>query len=293
MTDDLNRSGSQKSVDELSRAWTLTWVLARREITAEFKGVVIGRLWSLINPLATIAVFAVIFGLIFRGYVEDGINSGINSFALYIGIGVLYWGYFSRIISNGMKALMGNADLLKKVYFPRYVLVLASTLAQTSNFLFELLALTIVCILIGGFGVLPYLLLLIPALILTAAFGTGLALVMSIGVVYFRDIQHFWLIFNQIWMYASGVVFPLKMLLDAQDSLTRKGLTWNGQPLPLELIFRSNPAELFLELFRAVFYDFAVPSYQVWLASLAWTVFMLGLGILVFHRHSGRIVEEL
>ena len=272
---------------------SLVWVLAKRETSAEYKGTVLGRLWSLINPLATIAVFSVIFGVIFRGGVEPGINSGIHSFALYIGIGVLCWGYLSRVILNGMNAFMGNAGLLTKVYFPRYVLVLAATAAQSFNFLFELLALLLVCIAMGGFGVLPYVPLLVPILVLTAAFGTGLALILGIASVYFRDISHLWTIFTQIWMYASGVVFPLSMLVAAQDSLFENGIGWDGKPLPLDVIFRLNPAELLLEAFRAVFYDFTVPGVEVWLGATAWAAVTLLAGVLVYRRHQAWIVEEI
>ena len=278
---------------EFKHAMSLVWVLAKRETSAEYKGTVLGRLWSLINPLATIAVFSVIFGVIFRGGVEPGINSGIHSFALYIGIGVLCWGYLSRVILNGMNAFMGNAGLLTKVYFPRYVLVLAATAAQSFNFLFELLALLLVCIAMGGFGVLPYVPLLVPILVLTAAFGTGLALILGIASVYFRDISHLWTIFTQIWMYASGVVFPLSMLVAAQDSLFEKGIGWDGKPLPLDVIFRLNPAELLLEAFRAVFYDFTVPGVEVWLEATAWAAVTLLAGVLVYRRHQAWIVEEI
>lgn len=271
----------------------LVWVLAKRETSAEYKGTVLGRLWSLINPLATIAVYAAIFGVIFRGGVEPGINSHVQSFALYIGIGVLCWGYMSRVILNGMNSFMSNAGLLTKVYFPRYVLVLASTVAQTFNFLFELLALLVVCALVGGPLVFLYVPLLIPILFLTAAFGTGLALMLGIATVYFRDISHLWEIFTQVWMYASGVVFPLSMLVAAQDSLFEKGIGWKGEPLPLDVIFRLNPAELLLEAWRAVFYDFAIPGPEVWAGASAWTVVTLAVGVLVYRRHQARIVEEI
>lgn len=271
----------------------LIWVLAKREISSEYKGTALGRLWSLINPLATIAVFSVIFGVIFRGGVAPGRNSGIDSFALWIGIGVLCWGYFSRIITNGMNALVGNAGLLTKVYFPRYVLIVASTVAQTFNFLFELAVLLIVTSLVGGPRVLLYVPLLIPILLLTALFGTGLALQLSVGCVYFRDLSHLWGIFNQIWMYASGVVFPLSMLVSAQETLFQRGWSWQGKPLAFDVIFRINPAELILEAFRFVFYEYDFPTPEVWLGIIGWTTVSLGLGITCYRLASPRIVEEL
>lgn len=290
---DTSPTPSAVKKSEFRHTMALVWVLAKREISAEYKGTALGRLWSLINPLATIAVYAAIFGVIFRGGVEPGINSHVQSFALYIGIGVLCWGYLSRVILNGMNAFMSNAGLLTKVYFPRYVLILASTLAQTFNFLFELLALLIVCALVGGPLVFLYVPFLVPVLIITAAFGTGLALMLGIATVYFRDISHLWEIFTQVWMYASGVVFPLSMLVAAQDSLYEKGISFKGQPLPLDIIFRINPAELLLEAYRAVFYDFTAPPLEVWLGSIAWTLVNLLFGILIYRKFQARIVEEI
>ena len=111
--------------------------------------------------------------------------------------------------------------------------------------------------------------------------------------MYFRDISHLWQIFNQIWMYASGVVFSLSMLNKVQTDLAAKGWTWGGEPLPIVTIFRLNPAELFLEAYRSTLYGFAMPSWQVWLGCAAWAFGIFGLGSLIFRRFSARIVEEL
>lgn len=271
----------------------LTLVLARREVSAQYKGTLLGRLWSMINPLATILVFTIIFGLIFRGQVPPGTNSGIDSFAVWIGIGVLAWGFFSGTIDFGMNSLENNAGLLTKVYFPRYTLIVSQTLFLTFNFIFELAVLIIVVALVGGIKVLLYVPLLVPIVLLTAIFCTGLALQLSIASVYFRDVSHLWGIFTQIWMYASGVIFPLNMLQDVQDRLFEMGWQMGGKPLPLVTLFRINPAETFLEAYRAVLYDFTVPPVEVWIACIAWSALAILLGVLVFRRHSPRLVEEL
>ena len=116
---------------------------------------------------------------------------------------------------------------------------------------------------------------------------------LAIASVYFRDISHLWQIFNQVWMYASGVVFPLSMLDQLQNRLFAQGWQINGHPLPLTTTFRMNPAELFLEAYRSCLYDFANPSLGVWLGCLGWAVLSFGLGRWVFSRYSARIVEEL
>ncbi len=271
----------------------LTWSFSRRAVSSEFKGTALGRLWSLINPLATILVFTLIFGLVFRGSVDPGRNSGITSFALWIGIGVLCWNFMSGAILKGMNSLVDNAGLLTKVYFPRQILVYSSILALVVDFSFELLVLVIISWIVGGAGVV----LMVPALIgitlLTAMFSTGMALFLSVATVYFRDISHLWKIFNQVWMYASGVVFSLGMLHDVENHLFAKGWNINGAPIPLTTLFRLNPAETYLEAFRSCLYDFALPSLPVTLACLLWGFGVFTAGVLFFHRHSARLVEEL
>ena len=271
----------------------LTLRLTQRSVSSEFKGTALGRLWSFINPLATIAIFALIFGVVFRNEVPPGRNSGIDSFALWIGIGVLSWTFFSSGIMASMNALVNNSGLLTKVYFPRQVLIYSAVLSLAVDFAFELLVLIIIAMILGGPGVLAMIPALLVVTVLVGMFAVGLGLMLSIATVYFRDLGHLWQIFNQIWMYASGVVFSLSMLNKVQTDLAAKGWTWRGEPLPIVTIFRLNPAELFLEAYRSTLYGFAMPSWQVWLGCAAWAFGIFGLGSLIFRRFSARIVEEL
>ena len=271
----------------------LTLRLTQRSVSSEFKGTALGRLWSFINPLATIAIFALILGVVFRGGVEPGRNSGINSFALWIGIGVLSWTFFSSGIMASMNALVDNAGLLTKVYFPRQVLIYSAVLSLAVDFAFELLVLVIIAMILGGPGVLAMIPALLVVTVLVGMFAVGLGLMLSIATVYFRDLGHLWQIFNQMWMYASGVVFPLTMVNKVQNDLFDKGWQVNGGPIPLTTILRLNPAETYLEAFRSCLYDFALPSQPVFLACLAWAIVMLTLGLVFFRRHSASIVEEL
>ena len=271
----------------------LTLRLTQRSVSSEFKGTALGRLWSFINPLATIAIFALIFGVVFRNGVPPGRNSGIDSFALWIGIGVLSWTFFSSGIMSSMNALVDNAGLLTKVYFPRQVLIYSAVLSLAVDFAFELLVLVIIAMILGGPGVLAMIPALLVVTVLVGMFAVGLGLMLSIATVYFRDLGHLWQIFNQMWMYASGVVFPLTMVNKVQNDLFDKGWQVNGGPIPLTTILRLNPAETYLEAFRSCLYDFALPSLPVFLACLAWAIVMLTLGLVFFRRHSASIVEEL
>ena len=279
--------------EEARQTLDLTLRLTQRSVSSEFKGTTLGRLWSFINPLATIAIFALIFGVVFRGGVVPGRNSGIDSFALWIGIGVLSWTFFSSGIMSSMNALVDNAGLLTKVYFPRQVLIYSAVLSLAVDFAFELLVLVIIAMILGGPGVLAMIPALLVVTVLVGMFAVGLGLMLSIATVYFRDLGHLWQIFNQMWMYASGVVFPLTMVNKVQNDLFDKGWQVNGGPIPLTTILRLNPAETYLEAFRSCLYDFALPSQPVFLACLAWAIVMLTLGLVFFRRHSASIVEEL
>ena len=268
--------------EEARQTLDLTLRLTQRSVSSEFKGTALGRLWSFINPLATIAVFALIFGVVFRGGVAPGRNSGIDSFALWIGIGVLSWTFMSSGVMSSTK-----------VYFPRQVLIYSAVLSLAVDFTFELLVLTVIAMIMGGPGVLLMLPALVVVTLLAGMFAVGLGLVLSIATVYFRDLGHLWQIFNQIWMYASGVVFPLTMVNNVQNDLFDAGWQINGEPIPLTTILRLNPAETFLEAFRSCLFDFALPSLPVCLACLLWSTVMLALGLTFFRRHSASIVEEL
>lgn len=267
--------------------------LTLREVRSEYKRTVLGRVWSLINPLAQIAVFSIVFGLIFNARTEPGIVSGVDSFPVWIGIGIVAWTFISGAIRSGMGALIGNAGLLQKVSLPRWALVLSTVLAKAFTFLIELLVVALIMALLGGWRILPTLPIIVPLILVTAVFVTGIALMLSVATVYFRDIEHLWSIFAQVWMYASGVVFPLAFVASAQERLDAAGYQILGQPLPLLAVFELNPAERLLSMYRNALYDFVAPSWGDWLYVFAWAGVILVLGFLIFNRFSKNIVEEL
>ena len=267
-----------------NRTLNLLANLTLREIKGQYKKTALGRLWSLLNPLANIAVYALVFGILVRAIPPVGTNSGLHSFALWIACGIIPWGFLSTGTSLGRGALVDNAGLLTKVFFPRFVLPTSTILALASTFLTELAALALFMGLAGGGPrVLLRLPVLIPIVILNTAFVLGVSLVLSVGMVYFGDIQHIWGIFLQLWLYASGIVLPLSYVQVAQDHYH----------FPFVLIFQLNPGYQFVEAYRNVMYDFAVPPLTRWLVMLAWAVVAMGIGALVFRKFSAQIVEEL
>jgi ABC-2 type transport system permease protein len=281
-----DRAGTMSFRESLTKNPTLNLLvnLTLREVKGQYKKSVLGRLWSLLNPLANIAVYSLVFGILVRIPPPVGTNSGLHSFALWVACGIIPWGFLATGTSVGRGALTDNAALLTKVYFPRFVLPTSTILALASTFVTELAALTLVMGLAGGGPrVLLRLPVLIPIVILNTAFVLGVSLMLSIGMVYFGDIQHIWGIFLQLWLYASGVVLPLVFVQQAQDKYH----------FPFVMIFELNPGYQFVEAYRNVLYDFAVPPLSRWLVMLAWAVVAMGIGALVFRKFSAQIVEEL
>lgn len=262
--------------------------LTLREIRSQYKRTALGRIWSLINPLATLAIYSVVFGFLFKAQAEPGTNSGLHIFTLWMACGLIPWIFTSGGIMLGMGALQANSGLLTKVYFPRHVLVTSSVLGLASTFLTELAVLTVIMAIAGGPTVLLYLPVLLVIVVLNVGFVLGIALALSIAVAYFADIQHLWGLINQVWFYASGVLFPISFIVSGQNELAAHG--WN---VPLVAIFEANPAYEFMKAYRSVLYDFALPSPGTWLAITASTLIVLALGALVFNRFQARVVEEL
>ena len=112
--------------------------LTMREVRGKYKRTALGQLWSLINPLAMMLIFTAVFGLVLKIKIDPGSPSGLNIFALWLVCALLPWNFMNSAVSGGMGSLVGNANLIKKVYFPRDALVASTVLSCDVTFLVEL-----------------------------------------------------------------------------------------------------------------------------------------------------------
>ena len=262
--------------------------LTLREIRGKYKRTVFGQLWSLANPLALMLIYTFVFGLIFKIKPDAGDPSGLDVFALWLLCGLLPWGFLSMVVNQGVGSLVYNAPLIQKVYFTRIVLPLSLVGAAGYNWLFEIAVLVIALTIAGAF-VLPWLPIVIVAMILLALFGAGLALLLSVANVYFRDTQYFVTIALQMWMYLTPVIYPVHLVTDLSKSAG--GLF--GTEITLSNIYHLNPMEHFLVLFRNVMYDNRWPEPSEWLVCLAWAVAVFVVGLVVFRRNEKKLAEAL
>ncbi|WP_197059397.1 ABC transporter permease [Cryobacterium sp. MLB-32] len=148
--------------------------LTLREIRGQYKRTIFGQLWSLVNPLASMLIYTLVFAFILRVQPEPGDPSGLNIFAVWLLCGLLPWTFFSNVVQQGMGSILGNVGLVQKVYFSRIVLPLSKVGSVGYNWLFEMGVLVVVLALVGAF-VWPWLPLVLVTMILLAIFAAGLA----------------------------------------------------------------------------------------------------------------------
>jgi ABC-2 type transport system permease protein len=267
------------AIGDLAASRELLWNLTLRELRGKYKRSALGWTWSLVNPLVTMVIFTVVFGVFLKAQPGAGDPSGLDVFALWLLCALLPWNFLANTLNGGALALVGNGNLIKKVYFPRETLVGAVTGANLVTLLIELGVLC-VAMLVAGNNVLPW----IPGVLLVTAlltvFVTGLALALSVLNVYFRDTQHFLSILLQIWFYASPIVYPASLV---RDHVT--GAAWT--------LYEANPFYRFAEAYRNLFYDLRWPSAATLGIVLAWSVGSLLVGWWVFGKLQGRLAEEL
>ena len=254
--------------------------LTLRELRGKYKRSVLGWAWSLLNPLATMLVFSLVFGKILTGNVAPPTGGGRKGvFALYLMCALLPWNFFANVTSSGLGTLVAQGGLVRKVWFPREILILANTASMIVQFGIEMLLLVVGLLLFGNMA-LPWIPLALLLMTLLALFANGVALTLSAINVYFRDAGYLWAILVQLLFFLTPIVYPPKL---AEQHLP---------PWAVRL-YQANPMAVFTRAFRAALYELRFPS--VWqflymvVAALASTVF----GLFVFARLSPRFAEEL
>lgn len=266
---------------EIIGARELLWNLTLRELRSKYKRSVLGWAWSMLNPIAVMTIYSVVFRVVMRVEPELGDPSGLHNYALFLLAGLLPFNFMSNALMQGMGALVNNAALVKKVYFPREVMVVSATASWVVSFFIELAILAVALVIAGAF-VLPMLPLVLLVVAVQATFVLGLGLVLGILTVYFRDLEHLTGLGLQVWFYASPVIYPLAYVterLDRSSALFR--------------LYEANPMVGFVEVYRDLLYHVRMPSGGTVVYLVLVSIATLVAGLLVFNRYADRVAEEL
>lgn len=262
--------------------------LTMREVRGQYKRTIFGQLWSLVNPLAQMIIYTFVFGFIFRAQPAPGDPSGLDVFSIWLLCGLLPWAFFATVVTQGMGSLIANAGLIQKVNFSRLVLPLSVVGSVGYNWAFEMAVLIVALAVFGSF-IWPWIPLVLVVMVLLAAFAGGIALVFSIANVHFRDTQYFMGIVLTFWMYLTPIVYPISLI--AEQSV-RIGPLFGWGPTLLE-VYRWNPLERFIEIFRNLLYDNRLPSLENVLFIVIAASVSLAVGLAVFRRNEKGLAEAL
>lgn len=185
---------------------SLLYALVVSDFKIRYQGSVLGYLWSLVNPLALFAVLYIVFTVIFK------VGNEIPHYAVYLLLGVMLWNFFVEATNNGLSSLVDRGDMIRKVYTPKYAIVLAAVFSAGVNLIINL-AVVIVFALINGVSFSPARLLLLPlSIIQIVLLALGASFLLSSLYVKFRDVKYIWGLLLQIGFYASAVLYPLSLV---------------------------------------------------------------------------------
>jgi lipopolysaccharide transport system permease protein len=220
--------GARRGIDlrELWHYRDLLYFLTWRDLSVRYKQTILGLAWAVIQPFMTMVVFSIFLGRL-AGVPSDGVPYPIFSY-----LGLLPWMYFSSAVTRSAASLVGNANLLTRVYFPRVVMPLSATVSALVDFAAASMVLGVLMA-VYGLRPAPTTLLLVPLVLITAFVAGGVGMWLAALNVRFRDVQHVIPFLMQLWMFATPVVYPTSIVPDQ----------WRG-------LFALNPMTGLIEAYR-------------------------------------------
>lgn len=246
--------------------------LIERDIKVKYRRSILGILWSVLNPLLMMAVISTVFSTLFG---MKGKFGGLSvPFHIYYLAGATIYNFISEATSTSMMSVFSAAQLIKKVYIPKYIFPVEKCLFAFVNLLFSLIAVIIVMLVSGVKFTFMALLFPVP-LIYALVFSIGMSLLLSALTVFFRDIVHIYGVFLTAWLYATPIIYPVTILKDHPK---------------LMLLMSLNPMYYFVEYFRKVVLYAELPGLKDNLVCIGVSLVMLGVGILVFKQKQDKFV---
>ncbi|MFE4336129.1 ABC transporter permease [Streptomyces sp. NPDC056831] len=246
---------------------------SRAKLTAQYSQAKLGQLWQVATPLLNALVYYLIFGLIL------GTRKGMTQeiFIPFLVTGVFVFTFTQNSVMAGVRAISGNLGLVRALHFPRASLPISFSLQQLQQLLFSMIVLAVVAVAFGSYPG-PSWLLIIPALVMQFLFNTGLAMIMARLGSKTPDLAQLMPFIMRTWMYASGVMFSIPVML-------------KDKPDWIADVLQYNPAAIYMDLIRFALIDGYgsenLPSH-IWVVALAWSVLVGVVGFVYFWKAEER-----
>lgn len=246
-------------------SWDIVWELATADFRLRFHDSIVGYFWFLLSP-------ALMFGIYYFVFTEV-IFIGIPSYALYLILGIISYNFFQDCTFSAMYSLTAKAQIIKKIYFPRYLIIFASSMTGIFSLLVNLGIVMIVVLIVRGVPALSWLIPL-PFLCLLL-FSTGVAYLLATLYVRFRDLAQIWNVLVLAIFWLTPVVYSVTAL-----------------PESTQIIVFLNPlARIFMMFRHYLLYDFF--NFQFLIITIASSIAMFIVGFAVFQKQQHKIAEHL
>lgn len=232
--------------------------LVKRDFTKKYKRTILGMLWSILGPLMTLGVMALVFTQFFGKTIEH--------YVIYMFCGNLIFSYFKESTVTGMTALYDNAGIFSKVNVPKYMFLLSKNVSSLINFGINLLVLFLFCLIDGVAFSWKYIFLLYPIGCLVA-FNLGMGLILSALFLMFRDLKYLYDVFTLLLMYVSAIFYSI-----------------DSYPQNIQYLFYLNPVYVYISYFRTVILNGEIPSLGLHLLAAVNALIVMGLGALIYKK---------
>lgn len=245
----------------------------KREFQSKYRNSILGAAWTVIQPLAMITVYTVIFSQVMQAKLP-GVESTF-AYSIYLCAGIITWGLFAEITGRAQNVFLEHANLLKKLSFPRLCLPIVVVLNAALNF-FIIFGLFILFLIITNNFPGWTIIAIIPLFLLQVAFAISLGITLGVLNVFFRDVGQLFNVVLQFWFWLTPIIYPITIL-----------------PERMQALMVYNPMAGLTAGYQAVLVKGQWPEWQeLWLVTML-TMLLFVLGYRLFRKHAGEMVDEL
>ncbi len=239
----------------------------KKEIRGKYKGSWLGVLWTFLNPLLMLAVYAFVFPYILRVEVEN--------YTIFMIVALIPWTFFTTAVQTGTGCVVANGNILKKVYFPREIIPISVTTSQLVNFLITCLIM-FVFIIFSGVGFSKHVLLLPVIVLVQYVLTLAINFLLSAITVFVHDVDHFVSVALTLGFYATPIVYLASML-----------------PAKFQWAMSVNPMAVMVEAYRAILFYHKLPDLKLFGIWTALSFVLLVVNYILFKKLEKSFVEEL
>ena len=245
----------------------MIYSLVNKELKVRYKGSILGFFWTFLNPLLQLTIYTIVFSVILK--------SSIKNFHIYLFVGLVPWIFFTTCIQAGSVSIVANKDLVKKIYFPRIVLPIATVNAAFMNMIYTMIV-VIITVFFSEVGLSWYILLLPIIMILQYIMVLGITFIFAALNVFFRDLEYILNIVLMAWFYMTPIVYSIDMV-----------------PTEYRGILLINPMSSIIMFYREILYYKKAPDFSFFGNIVLYSIIMIFIGYFVFERLQKSSAEEL